>query len=105
MLQKINLPKLCKNLDVLGDKAKFKFPLKYELMENKVKFFYETGYGRFEPRPFILPQEIVVDKNLLTVFGLLQAEMTKVHYLTFDFSNSNPILIKFVIDYFGNYWK
>jgi len=104
-MKNIDLIKLCKDLRILGHGKKLEFPLKYKVFENKIKFWYETKSGRFEPNPIIVKRYIPLNNLTLIAFGLIQAESTKIHEETFfDFSNSSPDLVKFIIDYFSSVW-
>jgi len=103
-MKKIDLIKICKNLEIVGDGGKLKFPLHYKITKNKVEFWYETKSGRFEPQPITFSRFIPLNQITLKVFGLIQAEATKVNYTVFDFSNSNPDLIKIIVNYFEKLW-
>lgn len=104
-IEKLDLVELCKNQRVLGYGKKLSFPLKFELGENNiVKFWYETGHGRFEPNPIYLPRFVSLNEYTFNAFGLIQAESTKQNSTFFDFTNSEPELVKFIIDYFDQVW-
>lgn len=101
-----DLLRLCNKLEIIGYGKKLKFQLKYRILNNdKVRFWYEIGHGRFEPVPISLPRFIPLDKSTFNAFGLIQAESTKENSTFFDFTNSDPELVKFIVDYFNRIWS
>lgn len=96
--------KLCENMVVKGYGKKMYFPIIYEIIGNRVKFLYETKCGRFEPKPIKIKRYIPINKDTLIAFGLFQSEGSKKNSLSFQFTNSNKDLVKFIMNYFEKTW-
>ena len=102
----IDVIDFAKSIEIEGLHGRYVYKLQYQKLKNKVKLWYNTGYGRFEPTPIILPQRILLDKEDLVIFGLLQAESHKsIRQPIFGFTNSSPLFVKLVLDYFNEVWR
>ncbi|MFB6088149.1 MAG: hypothetical protein ABEK36_00025 [Candidatus Aenigmatarchaeota archaeon] len=101
---KIDLKEFCSGLKVIGESKNQFFPiLTKEFSDNKIQIWYETNSGQPNPKKIKLTRNIKLNDELLEIFGLFQAEGTKLsNYLSFQFSNSNPYLIQKVLNFFKN---
>ncbi len=101
-----NLADFIKNVEIEGQSGKYTYKLQYQKLKDTIKLWYETGHGRFEPNPIVLPQKIPLDEDDFTIFGLIQAESDKsIRQSTFGFTNSSPFFVKLVLDYFNEIWR
>lgn len=104
-MQIVDLCEFAKSIEVLGEKGKFKFPLKFKIRKHLIEFWYETNLG-YEPKPIVLQRFIPLNEMTLTSFGLIQTEASKsLNQGYFQFTNTTPELILFVLSYFERFWK
>lgn len=101
-----NLVDFVNDIEIEGQSGRYTYKLQHQKLKDTVRLWYETGHGRFEPNPIVLPQKISLDRDDLTVFGLMQAESHKsTRQSTFGFTNSSPLFVKLVLDYFNEVWR
>jgi len=102
----IDTKELINNTKIISFSGKNKYPLKYREIDDKFIIWYDTGPGEFKVNKISLSKQIQLNKETFLIFGLLQAEGTKsLRYADFQFSNSNPSIVRMVLDYFIRYWK
>ncbi len=102
----LNLRDIIEDTRVTSESGKTIFSLRSSKVEDGFEVNYVTGAGTFETTKIIIPEKIELSKETFITFGLLQAESTKKpHYATFDFTNSNPELVEFFLNYWEKDWK
>jgi len=101
-----NTIELINDIKIISSSGKNQYSLKYKELNDRFNIWYDTGPGEFKVNKISISKQIKLDKETFIIFGLLQAEGTKsLRYANFQFSNSDPSLIKMVINYFISVWK
>jgi hypothetical protein len=105
-LNELDLVNICKNMQILSESGKTAFQPHLKIDGDFIEIIYKTGNGQFVPSPFKIPRVIPLDKEIFSIFGLIQAESTKKPTCpSFDFSNTTANMIAHVINYFERTWK
>jgi len=107
MTPKISLLSLVKGIKVTSHTGKTQFKLNVKrVSDGKLKIWYNHNFGgSFQPRPFIIPVKLKLDRKTCSAFGLIQAEgVKKSYYSEVQFANTEFEIVKFVLDYFEEYF-
>lgn len=105
-LPALDMLNVCKSLKIQSQTGNTVFDAITINHGNTVEVFYKTGPGQFASSPFKAARLIPLNKRTFQAFGLIQAECTKkLTHPSFDFSNTSPEVVRFILDYFEDVWK